>query len=192
MATIVGIVNRALDELGATPIVALTEGSSNANLASRNYDQVRDAVLRAHPWNFASARLKLARLATAPVSGFNYAYQLPADFIRVIAVWDNDGDVGTVRYRLEGDKRLLSDAEEIYLKYVQRITDPNAMSADFRDAVSLRLAVAMSLAITNSRQIREELSTASRRQEMAARSVDSIEDYPEEFPADTWVTERDQ
>ena len=61
MASVVGICNRALEKLGGGYIAALTEASKEARALNRAYDYVRDAVLRAHPWNFAIKRASLAR-----------------------------------------------------------------------------------------------------------------------------------
>ncbi len=102
MASIVGICNSALIKLGASTILSLTEGSKNANLCNEQYEKLRDDLLRAHPWNFAAARQKLARLADAPAFGFAYAYQLPAAFLRAIEVSGNDSGRGGAAYKIEG------------------------------------------------------------------------------------------
>ena len=50
------IVNVALRKIGATAITALDDGSTNANIAQDLYDEIRDSLLRSHPWNFATKR----------------------------------------------------------------------------------------------------------------------------------------
>ena len=51
MASVVDICNGALNQLGATTILSLTEDSKNARLCNSRYTQVRDSVFRSHPWN---------------------------------------------------------------------------------------------------------------------------------------------
>src|SRR5690606_5587709 len=85
MADITGICNSALAKIGAARITGLAEGSRNAGLCAELYDKCRDDLLRAHSWNFAAARAKLARAAEAPAFGPAHAYVLPADWIRCVA-----------------------------------------------------------------------------------------------------------
>ena len=48
MASVVDIRNGALNQLGATTILSLTEDSKNARLCNQRFTQVRDAVFRSH------------------------------------------------------------------------------------------------------------------------------------------------
>ena len=59
--TALALCSRALLRLGAQPIASLTEGTPEAEVAANLYPGIRDALLSAHPWSFASA---------APVAGF--------------------------------------------------------------------------------------------------------------------------
>ena len=58
-STVVGLCNLALTRLGHNQISSLSENSKGATLCTLHYPQVRDALLRAHPWNFAIARRRL-------------------------------------------------------------------------------------------------------------------------------------
>ena len=60
MASVVDICNGALNQLGATTILSLTEDSKNARLCNQRFTQVRDAVFRSHPWNCLQKRQELA------------------------------------------------------------------------------------------------------------------------------------
>ena len=51
MASKVDICNSAMNMLGASNIVALTEDSKNARLLNQSFDFVRDAVFSGHPRN---------------------------------------------------------------------------------------------------------------------------------------------
>jgi hypothetical protein len=71
------ICNMALTRLGHDQISSLTENTKGASLCSLHYDVCRDALLRAHPWNFAIARAALAQEATTPNHEYSYRYTLP-------------------------------------------------------------------------------------------------------------------
>ena len=80
MASVVDICNGALNQLGASTILSLTEDSKNARLCNARYTQVRDAVFRSHPWNCLQKRVQLAADSDAPAWGFTKQYTLPAYF----------------------------------------------------------------------------------------------------------------
>jgi len=183
MASVVGICNVALRRINAQTITALTEGTKNANACNDLYPNAHEALLRVHTWNFAMSRAALSPLEAGPVFGFARAFQLPADFIRAVGV------ASGATYRLEGN-RLLSDEGTVSLRYVRREDDPNVMSADFRDVLSLRLAADLGTAIANSRTLREAMTREYEQVLLAAKSADAIEDSPEEEPASTWLDAR--
>jgi hypothetical protein len=189
MASEIDIVNGALHRIGANTIASLTEGTKNANVAVDVYAETRDQLLRGYQWGFATKRVQLAQLSTAPTFEYNNAYQLPSDHIRIISVHDNDAGYGTVEYKVRGST-LESDAEEIYLRYVSRETDPNLMPPDFRDALSYRLAMIFALAIADSNTMFGLMREEFEKTVLAAASVDAIEDYPEWMPDGSWVSER--
>lgn len=189
MASVIGICNSALIKLGASTIMALTDASKNARFCNEQYEKVRDDLLRAHPWNFATKRAKLARLAAAPAFQFAYGYQLPADWLRTVSVHDNDAGTGAVVYRVEG-RTLLSDATDLYLRYVGTVDDPNDMPVSFRETLAWRLAADLSQAVTQSTTVQEAMLRGFDRSMVMARSVDAIEDFPEYPPESAWITER--
>ncbi len=93
MASEVDIVNLALSRLGDRATVSSIdppEGSAQAAHAARFYPVARDALLEMHTWAFASRRATLALLAGAPPSQWLYAYEMPADALRAIAVTSSD------------------------------------------------------------------------------------------------------
>jgi hypothetical protein len=70
MASTVDICNGALNQLGATTILSLTEDSKNARLCNSRFTQVRDAVFRSHPWNCLQKRVELAADTRCSCMGF--------------------------------------------------------------------------------------------------------------------------
>ena len=53
----VQIVNNALVKIGANAIISLTENSEAARAANVIFEQVRDASIRDHIWNFSERRV---------------------------------------------------------------------------------------------------------------------------------------
>lgn len=189
MADITGICNSALAKIGAARITGVTEGSRNANLCGELYAKCRDDLLRAHAWNFAAARAKLARVAEPPVFGPAHAYALPADWIRCVAVHGDAAGRTAPRYRVEGD-RLLSDAEDIYLRYVRQVEDANLMPADFRETLACLLARELAVPIAQSNSLEEKLEARFRTRFRRARTTDGLEDLPEPLPLGAWAAVR--
>ena len=75
MASTVEICNSALNSLGASNIISLTEDSKNARLLNQRYISVRDAVFRSHNWNCLIKRVELAADTDTPAFQFTYQYQ---------------------------------------------------------------------------------------------------------------------
>ena len=65
-ASQVSICSNASLMLGGHPINAMDEPTDRARLASNIWPQLRDYVLRAHPWNCAVKRVALPPETTAP------------------------------------------------------------------------------------------------------------------------------
>ena len=114
--TALALCSRALLRLGAQPIASLTEGTAEAEVAANLYPGLRDAVLSAHPWSFATGQATLPRLVATPVADYAHAFQLPNGFLRALSA----GGVGRGRgipYRIcEG--RLHADADAVTLTYI--------------------------------------------------------------------------
>jgi hypothetical protein len=81
MASVVDICNGALNQLGATTILSLTEDS------------------KSHPWNCLQKRVELAADTDKPAWGFKNQYTLPADCLRLLRILDYDLDHKVEGYR---------------------------------------------------------------------------------------------
>lgn len=191
MATEAEIVNAALQLVRVNKrISSLSDNITESNTAEDIYYELRDRMLEMHQWNWAIKRAKLAQLSEVPAFEWDYAYELPADFIRVVTLHNNDGGRGTIEYKLE-DNKVLTDEDKVYLRYVSRITDPNKMSPSFRAAFSKLLASYFAVSLSNSARRSEELYDQFLTQDMPrARSIDSLQDSPEIMPESSWVTAR--
>ena len=185
MASVVDVVNKALDKLGHGAITSLGDGTKAANLANRTWELVRDTVLRDHPWNFAIKRATTAPTTATPSWGFSYQHEVPADMLRLLEIRDLRAD----EYQMEGNT-ILTNESVLYLRYVHRVTDPNEYDALFIDAVSSRLAYEMCESLTQSNTKRELLWADYQNSLTRAKSVDAQENPPTAFVEDEWVQAR--
>lgn len=180
----VQVCNIALSNLGVKRITALDEASEGARQVSSRYEDVRDAVLRAHPWNCAKKRVALARLNSTPVYEYSYEFQLPADFLRMCDVEDYE-----VPFRIEG-RKLLVDQTSFNFLYVYRVTDPNELDALVVQAIGCRLAWELAAPLAKSESLKAEMWAKYETVLAEARSVDSQENFNIELQADDFVKAR--
>jgi hypothetical protein len=169
MASVVDICNGALNQLGATTILSLTEDSKNARLCNSRFTQVRDAVFRSHPWNCLQKRVELAADTTAPAWGFSYAYTLPADCLRLLRILDYDSN-----YKVEG-RKILSNTSSMKILYIGRITDPNEYDESLRETLSAALGADIAFAVTSNNQTATNMYNLFQDKLKDARFVDSTE-----------------
>lgn len=193
MPSEVDIVNGALRLVGGGRITSLTDGSNNANVANDLYEELRDDLLRSHPWNFATKRQKLAQSVTAPAFEFDHAYPLPSDWLRTVSVHGNDAGTGRIMFRVEhvgGQRAIVTSQDEVWLRYVARITDPNMMAVDFRRALQLALARDMAVPVAASNTLQDNLQRQAERMLARARSADGLGSFPERRPRGSWADSR--
>lgn len=171
MASVVEICNSALNQLGASTILSLTENSKNGRLCNSRYETVKDSVLRAHPWNAAIKRQALAADTATPAWGFEKQYTLPSDCLRVLTIQNYESN-----YKIEGRKILTND-DNVKLVYVARITDPNEMDVLLRETISAALASDLAYAITANATLQQRMADKYQDKLSEARHADASEGY---------------
>ena len=185
MPSAVDICNRALSRVGEGRITSLTDGTKQARACDSAYSHVRDEVLRAHPWNSAITRASLAKLSSSPSFGYDDEYQLPADCLRVVEVYDT-----TLPWVVEGKKLLSDEGSPLSIRYVKREEDPNQWDSLLVSAVSARLALELCEELTQSNTKRERAAREYEAIMSSARRADGQEQSPMPFEEDAWVNAR--
>lgn len=140
------ICNMALNKVGAKAITAAqltTNTEPRAIACNAHYAQTRDALLRSGFWRFARARDELTANDTDPDFEWDYAFDLPTDFLRLISVFSDNSSLGQntlYSYKLEGDQ-LLTDEATCYLRYIKQVTTVTDFDPLFIEVFVLQLAL---------------------------------------------------
>jgi len=177
----IAICSRALMKLGADGITSFEDGTAEAEVAASLYGPVRDALLSAYPWSFATGQIGLARLAAEPVADYAYAYQLPSDFLRVLSAGVSGRGRG-IQYRI-AERRLHTDASEVTLTYIFR-PDEQTFPAFFDQALIARLAAEFCIPLTDSTSRSEVLTRLAESGFQQAKLIDGQQEssvYLEDF-----------
>ena len=185
MASEVQICNLALAKVGDEQITSLTENSKAARLCNLVYEPMRDATLRAHPWNFAIKRIELAANTLTPAYEYNTQFTLPSDFLRLIGT----NMLDTAKFTVEGNQ-LLCNVSALKIKYIYAVTDPNVFDWLFNEALSARIAAELSIAMTDNRSLTVDLFNLFSTKLSDARTADATEGTPDDITADTWLNSR--
>ncbi len=102
MASANGVINIALRRVGASRVSNWATGTDKEDILARDiYHEARRDVLGLHTWNHATRRVKLTKLTSAPGFGWDNAFAMPDDFIRVVSVHPADAEHATIPYKLE-------------------------------------------------------------------------------------------
>jgi hypothetical protein len=185
----VSICNRALDLLGADPIISLEDGSKAANLCQRNFEPSADSVLRLYPWNAALRRARLPALSESPAWGYLYQYQLPqgpepAFCLRLLEI-DNGSD-----YRVEGRRILADYAAPLDILYIGRVTDTATFDPLLAEAVAAKLAVHLAGNLTESGSRIDAARNYLRDILAQAKAIDAQEGGAASLVVDAWLQAR--
>jgi hypothetical protein len=170
----IAICNQALGWLGGTLITSFSDNSAEAKLCNANYDALRDAVLEEREWTFAVERIEPARLVSVPKYGFTYEFQIPATVIRVLQVSRKGASAGIVGLSADSPSLGLGDyaelpwlregqtircnAEQIYARVIQQITDTTKHSKAFDQALAARIAMDLAIPLTSSRALQQDMA----------------------------------
>lgn len=183
----VEITNLALTLLGADLITSMSESTERARTANAIFDSVRDAVLRAFPWNFATRREQVPSLASpVPASTWKYFFNQPTGCLRVLEVGE---EVGGYPFSVEGGY-IACNFSPIIVKFTFQETDVTKYDSLFVLALSARLAHSMAHRRIQSAAREKELFDVYRSYVKEARSVDSQEGTAGIITADDWLESR--
>lgn len=184
-ASITAICNRGLTLLGANRITSLDDDSLEAKLCKEHYDDIRKALLRSHPWKFATKRIALAVSSTTPAWGWDYQYQLPNDCLRVTELYGQEQDTWTEEGRL-----LLTNSNEAKIKYVYDMIEVGNFDPNFTEVLAVDVAITLSYALTTSQGLRKDLIDLRKERISGARTYSAQSAVGDRVYADDWLNSR--
>jgi hypothetical protein len=193
------ICNSACVKLGAELIITRADGNNRARALNARFDQVRDAELRKHRWKFAIKRAALPALADAPLSDYDFQYQLPVDFLRLIEGGDITAvvDLSDCRnlgsnelYSIEGDRILTNLGAPLNIRYIARITDTALFDPAFEEAFASKLAFECCERITQSDSKKDSCRQDYKEAIRAAVRANALEQASRSQADAEWVVAR--
>jgi len=171
----VELCSAALVKLGAEGISSFNDGTTEADVAATLYDIILDGLLAAHPWSFATARAEVVQLSDTPLTEFEYAFEIPADFIKALSAGDECRGRGAV-YQIIG-REIHTNYEELILSYIKR-ADEADFPAYFVSALVNRLAAEFCLPLTENASRSDLLFKVADTELRLAKLIDSQQDTP--------------
>lgn len=108
--------------------------------------------------------------------GFNNAYNLPSDYIRIQNI--NGEPADQIDHSLEslgGVKVLLTDEAQMQMKYIYNIEDPTLFDDTFVDVFAFLIAAEVAFSITQSKSMAVEMKKAYEEKLAEARGIDAME-----------------
>lgn len=184
----IGLSSRALIKIGASPITSFNDGTAESEIAGALFPQIRDALLSAYAWSFATGQIALDRLQTAPVADFTYAFQLPNDFLRALSAGSGTRGRG-LNYRIAAGA-LHTNAPDVILTYIYR-PEEEVFPPYFDHALIARLAAEFAIPVTENTSRSETMLSIAEREYMRARQIDAQQDTPNKIEDFTLVKVRD-
>lgn len=138
--TAISIASNALQLIGDSPISSFQDQGAGATVAKAFYETSYVALLAIHPWKFAKRKISLNQLTEKPLNSYDYAYQLPTDYIKVITTYP------VLDYDIYQDK-IYTNANKLDLDYVARV-DESFLPPLYREALEFYLASKWAIPVT--------------------------------------------
>lgn len=177
------ICNMALRSLGVARITDFVTDNEQTRVLNDVYDMLLDEILMSHPWNFATKRASLDQNVTAPVYEYTYAFDLPADCLRILETENN------VEYQQEGNLLLTNDSS-MKIRYIARITDSSKYSSTFVSAFSARIAVEVAYPLTGDPTVAKIKQDEYMMKYSQAKSYNGQEGVVRQEDDSSWISER--
>lgn len=184
------ICSRALQRVGADSIASFDDGTTESDVAGREYPPLVETLLSEYRWRFATKDAELNHLTEAPLVGYDEYWQLPSDLLDLHGVFL--ADETTIQYERRQD-RIACDYDEtsrLFCTYTASFAE-SFWPAYFVEVVTEALEVVFAQAIARDIKIaeskRKHLDTVTK---PMARSRDSQQQTSRQFPASRLVAIR--
>lgn len=175
MASEINICNLALGKLGAHSITSFADGVVESEQCKLQYPLIRDAVLEARDWTFATFEVPLTQVSSPadlpPEYAFAFALPLDCLLIRYCFLPSNvAAPGGAVLYQDSTSEQrqrrppwnrfgdvCVTNQSVLWARYIRRITDTTKFTSGFIQALASRLASELAMPLTNKVELQAEL-----------------------------------
>ena len=176
----VDICNLALAQLGGKfSITSLDDETVGAQLCKANYAPLRDAVLEEMDWSFAIKEHALAADPVKSLIGSYTRYKIPADTLRVLAVYDGWGKVED--WHMEA-RFILAQTDGLIIKSLDSTNDTSLFSQAFTQALAARLSAELAMPLTNAVAVSTAQWQLYAQKVSLARTNDSLQGSSINYP----------
>jgi hypothetical protein len=197
MASEAQIAKLALQHLGDRyDITSLDEASPEAEQVNLIFEDVRDAMLRSHPWKFAVKQTSPSTLVGTVPNQWDYMFVYPSDALKVLNIVNPFGRAEKpikfdVMLNSTGTKVLVCDLEEPEFRYISKVTDTGMFDPAFVIAFAYRLAENLAIPLTGDTALRDRMRALADAETSAAMRENANEGVEEEIFRDPdWITAR--
>ena len=195
MATKLDLYNRALRHLKMVRLANLTESVASRRELDAVYDGALQYALECGGWKFATRTSALTEPDAAATNfGLSYAYPIPSDFVRWVAISPNELFTTEVDDWEEEAGYVYSNLSTLYIKYVSNSTsyglDIAAFPDNYAEFVALIMAERVCIPLTSDTKLEEGVSQKRYRAELRAKRFDAIKERVKFRPTGTLVNSR--
>ena len=191
-ATKTSIANSALRKISQLPLTDFDSDESMAGkLARETFDDLRDAVLQDHLWNFAIRRVAIAADADAPLYEWDYAYPFPESphkALRILEVQNEEPLTGN--WVSEGNRILTNFSSPINVRYVSQEEIVADYPPLFREALAARLAAEWCIPLDGPTSLHASMWQLYREKLGSAKTADGQEGMPPKHEPYGWIQSR--
>ncbi len=171
----VALCSRALIRLGAAPVISFNDGTAESEISGALFGPVRDSLLSAYGWSFATGQVGLSKLDAAPVADYQNAFQLPHDFLRAMSAGSGGRGRG-LNYRIARNI-LHTNSDAVTLTYIFRPAEEE-FPPYFDSVLIAKLSAEFCIPVTENTSRAETLFRLADAEFQRARQIDAQQDSP--------------
>lgn len=196
MASTTALLNRALGLIGAKRLISLDDISASGQLVRDTYDDIRQGLLQAHNWPFATFLEQLAQEAAPPAYGLSYSFRKPqataerGALLRTLGIFTEPTLQRWALGYVDAGPILFADQTPLYFQGLFDIVDPNKMAPLFREALTYKCASEWAVPLSNSRSAQQTYTAQHEAVLLRARALADMEGPPMPMVPSTWEMAR--
>ena len=186
--------NKALKHLGERKLASLTEDQETRRYLDDEYDSALRYCGRQGFWNFALRAQKIDHSTeTTPAFGYLFAFEKPADCLKVMNVSSSESFSPTLRDFRDQTEFWLANIDPLYVLFASsnKTIDPALFPEDYAEYVGAYLGLQILPRITQ--KSADEIQAFEKRVARflaVARANDAVDQGPAQRPYGSWVTSR--